>query len=88
MYPHNAAALHPAAKMLLKYANHGCLVDCGQDWTIAEIQNAIDRGAHPSAQTPDAAKACRAEALERVKDGCYKVVKWSTIKHKPPDNLK
>ena len=88
MIPRNAALHHPAATTLMEYAQHGCPVDCGRDWTIAELQAAVDRGAHPSAKEPAAAAACRREALERVADGCCRVVKWNTIKHKPPPNLK
>ena len=52
------------------------------------MQTAITHGAHPSAQNPEAALACRTEALERVKEGCCKIFKWEDIKHNPPANLK
>ena len=52
------------------------------------MQTAITRRDHPSAQNPEAALACRTEALERVKEGCCKIVKWEDIKHNPPENLK
>jgi len=88
MRPRNDAHFHEAAEMLLRYAYDGCPVDCGRNWTVPEMQAAIDRGAHPSAQKPEAAAACRAEALERVKDGCCRIVKWNDIRHNPPPNLK
>ena len=88
MLPRKGTRNHPAAAMLLRYAQAGCPVDCGRNWTPQELQAAVDRGAHPSAQTPDAATACRREALERVADGCCKVVKWKDIKTNPPPNLK
>ena len=88
MLPRKETRNHPAAAMLLRYAQAGCPVDCGRNWTPQELQAAVDRGAHPSAQTPDAATACRREALERVADGCCKVVKWKDIKTNPPPNLK
>ena len=88
MFPSNDTLKHPAAADLLRYARTGCPVDCGRDWTPTELQAAVDRGAHPSAQTPDAAAACRREALERVADGCCKVIKWNDIKSNPPPNLK
>ena len=66
----------------------GCPVDCGDPWSVKRIQAAIDKAAHPSAQSKAAATACRNEALERVKDGCAKLIKWDDIKHNPPTNLK
>ena len=70
MFPRNDVLKHPAAKMLLKWATDGCPVDCGDPWSVKRIQAAIDKAAHPSAQSKEAATACRNEALERVKDGC------------------
>ena len=88
MFPHNNVLKHPAAKMLLKWAIDGCPVDCGKPWSIKRIQAAIDKAAHPSAQSKAAATACRNKALERVKDGCDKLIKWDDIKHNPPIKLK
>ena len=88
MCPHNDVLQHPAAKLLLKWATDGCSVDCGQPWSKQAIQAAIDKAAHPSAQSLEAATACRNEALERVKDKCARLVKWDDIKHNPPINLK
>ena len=88
MFPRNIALNHPAAASLLEYAYNGCPVDCGKNWTTEQMEAAILRGAHPSAKVPEAAAACRAEALERVNDGCAKIVKWSDIKHNPPPQLK
>ena len=45
-------------------------------------------GPRISTSTPEAAKACRKEALERVKDGTCRLVKWDDIKHNPLKNLK
>ena len=88
MFPRNDVLKHPAAKMLLKWATDGCPVDCGDPWSAKRIQAAIDKAAHPSAQSKAAATACRNEVLERVKDGCAKLIKWDDIKHNPPTNLK
>ena len=74
--------------MLLKWATEGCPLDCGEPWAHNRIQAAIDKAAHPSAQSQEAATACRNEALERVKDKCVRLVKWDDIKHNPPKNLK
>ena len=89
MYPRNDVLNHPAAKELLKYAIEGCPVDCGANWTLEHIETAIRRGAHPSARTPEAAKACREEALARVRDKCCRLVDWETLKQEGiPPNLK
>ena len=82
MYPRNDVLSHPASKELLKYAIEGCPVDCGANWTLEHIETAIQRGAHPSARTPEAAKACREEALARVNEKCCRLVNWETLKRK------
>ena len=63
MRPRNQALFHPAAIDLLAYATDGCPVNCGKDWTLQQMQAAIDRGSHPSAQHHIVANACRQEAL-------------------------
>ena len=88
MYPRAAALDHPAAADLLQYAKQGCPLDCGRNWTINELEQAITNGAHKSARIDKAATACRKEALERVRDGRMRIVNWNDIKHNPPKNLK
>ena len=88
MHPKREILKHPAGEELLKYATEGCPVDCGIDWTIDQLEAAIKMGPCQSASTPAAAKACRREALERVKEGSCRLVKWNDIKHNPPKNLK
>ena len=88
MFPRNRVLKHPAARTLLKWAIEGCPLDCGKPWTHRRIQAAIDKAAHPSAQSHAAATACRNEALERVTDKCVRLIKWDDIKHNPPKNLK
>ena len=65
MYPRNETMMHPTAPVLLRYAQNGCPVDSGKNWTRKEIIAAIEIGAHQSTLEPVAA-ACRKEALERV----------------------
>ena len=81
MFPCNDVLQHPAAATLLKWAIEGCLVDCGEPWSKDAIQAAIYKAAHPSALSKDAAIACRNKALERVKDGCARLIKWDDIIH-------
>ena len=88
MYPRAAALDHPAAADLLQYAKQGCPLDCGRNWTINELEQAITNGAQKSARIDKTATACRKEALERVSDGRMRIVNWNDIKHNPPKNLK
>ena len=60
----------------------------GRGTNCGPFISAIDKAAHPSAQSLEAATACRNKALERVKDKCAWLVKWDNIKHNPPINLK
>ena len=88
MRPQNGALYHAAANDLLQYATNGCPVDCGRDWTIEEMQAAIEKGPHKSALDLVAITALRAETLERVAEELCRRVPWNTIKHNPPPNLK
>ena len=49
MLPRFDPAEHPAFDLLWTYATKGCPVDCGRDWTIPELTNAIRYGSHRSA---------------------------------------
>jgi hypothetical protein len=69
MYPRDEVLNHPAGPDLLQYALDGCPDDCGDDWTLEQPEAAILNGAHASANIPEAAAACKKEALERVKEG-------------------
>lgn len=88
MRPSTFALRHPAAAALLEYATNGCPVDCGTNWTLPQLEAAVQQGAHPSALTPEATAYCRNEAFERVNEGMATKVLWDDIKHNPPPNLK
>ena len=88
MFPRHEVLNHPAGPDLLQYALEGCPVDCGEDWTLEHLEAAIKNGAHASANVPEAAAACKKEALERVKEGSCRLVNWDDIKHDFPTNLK
>ena len=51
MCPSNLALHHPAADTLLQYAAGGCPTNKGKNWTREQMQEAIDRGPHASANT-------------------------------------
>jgi hypothetical protein len=88
MYPRNEVLNHPVGPHLLQYALDGCPVDCGDDWTLEQLEAAIRNGAHASANVPEASEACKKEALERVKEGLCRLVNWDDIKNNFPKNLK
>jgi hypothetical protein len=88
IYPCNEVLDHQAGPHLLQYALDGCPVDCGDDWTLEQLEAAIRNGAHASANVPEAAEACKKEALEQVKEGLCRLVNWDDIKHNFPKNLK
>jgi hypothetical protein len=88
MYPRNAALQHPAGPMLLQYATEGCPALCGANWTVAQMQAAIDYNNHISAQQPEAAAFVRRQVLDKVHDNLCHLVSWDDIKDNPPANLK
>ncbi|HEY9814735.1 MAG TPA: hypothetical protein V6D20_02865, partial [Candidatus Obscuribacterales bacterium] len=80
MYPGMFASLHPAGPMLHQYGTTGTPVDIDADWTIDQLDQAVAYGSHPSARAPEAAQCVRDEALEKVKVGYCRVVKWSDMR--------
>ena len=88
MFPRKEVLNHPAAASLLQYAQNGCPVDCGPNWSISDMAAAINKGAHQSAKDPIAANVCRKEVLELPADGCCRIVSWNDIKDNPLANLK
>ena len=56
MDPQKIAMNHPAATMLKEYADNGCPVNCGPDWTRDKLLAYIEKGPHISAKIPDAIK--------------------------------
>ena len=64
MCPDELGAQHLAGQLLQQYAEEGCPGRIGP------------RGNHPSAEIPEAARAIRAEALEKVEQGFARLVPW------------
>ena len=62
MCPKGPALDYLMAELLLSYAEQGCTVNCGPNWTNKHIQAAIKRGPHISAKDPNAAAYAWAEA--------------------------
>jgi hypothetical protein len=84
MCPAGLALHHPAAETLLNWAEFGCPTQTGKPWSISEIEEAIARGPHQSALTPEALKHFAAEIKEKVLSKQARVVEWDTIKDNPP----
>jgi len=88
MFPRNDVLDHPAGPDLLQYALNGCPVDCGSNWSYEQLLAAITKGPHASANMDEAATACRKEAMDRVAEGCCRLVYWDDIKDNFPPQLK
>jgi hypothetical protein len=86
--PAGLAMLHPAADTLQDWATFGCPTKTGQPWTQANLKEAIARGPHQSALTPEAIEHFAQEIKEKVKTNQARVVAWDTIKGSPPTELK
>ena len=88
MCPTGPALNHPAAPVLLKYATDGCPVDCGADWSLEKLDEAVAYAAHPSAEAPEATKALHEEVMEKVTDGYVDLIPWDVLRKNPPKQLK
>ena len=88
MCPAGLALYCPAAERLLDWVEFGCPTQTGKPWSISEMEEAILRGPHQSALTPEALKHFAAEIKEKVRTKQARVVKWDTIKNNPPMELK
>ena len=87
MVPRMRALDHPAAPLLKEYASQGCPVDVGRDWTLEELEAAVEKGPHSSALEPDAIEQIQVEARDKAKQGFAKIYSWEWLKkniHKHP----
>ena len=69
MYPSSLAANHATTPLLKEWAQKGCPVDCGTDWSRSQIIAALQRGPHISAKHPDAIASLHTETEEKVRNG-------------------
>jgi hypothetical protein len=74
MTPSGPALSHPAAPLLQTYSDTGCPANCGPDWSLQRLDEAIQRGAHASAKDPAAADALMKETMEQVDQGFARIV--------------
>ncbi len=88
MRPKGLALHHPAAEILEEYAKYGCPTQTGKPWTTQEMWEAVARGPHQSAMSPEAIEHFWLEASEKVNAGQAILVKWDDINNAPPPQLK
>ncbi len=88
MAPRGLACAHPAGNLLHEWELYGCPTMTGREWTIDEIQAAVERGPHQSALADNAIEHFRHEVEEKVAAGQARVILWEDIQHNPPPHLK
>jgi hypothetical protein len=84
MCPTGRALHHPAANILLEWATLGCPTCTGQDWSKSKMWEAVERGPHRSAMSPDALEHFSAEVGEKLRTKQARLVPWDKIKDDPP----
>ncbi len=72
----------------MDWATFGCPTKTGQPWTQADLEEAIARGPHQLALTPEAIEHFAQEIKEKVRTHQARVVAWDTMKDSPPTELK
>jgi hypothetical protein len=88
MWPRTYALSHSAEPLLTGYSEQGCPVDCGDDWTLDHIEQAILHGPHKSAASSAACAALHAEAEQKIANGFARVIRYGDIKDDLPKKLK
>src|SRR5210317_324979 len=88
MCPSGLALEHPAAATLLEYASGGCPTKTGKNWSRDMIEEAVQRGPHVSATTPEAIEYFKSEIQQKVETGQARIVDWDEIKDNLPPELK
>ena len=88
MCPTGRALNHPAADTLRKWATFGCPTRTGRNWTREEMWEAVERGPHRSATTPEALMHFAEEIKEKLRKNQARIVPWEDLKDNPPAQLK
>ena len=88
MCPTGRALHHPAANTLREWATLGCPTRTGREWTKSEMWEAVERGPHRSAMSPDALTHFASEIEEKLRTNQARLVPWDDIKDDPPRQLK
>ncbi len=88
MCPAGLAMSHPAADTLVEWATFRCPTKTGQPWKRADLNEAIVRGPHQLALTPEAIEHFAEEIRAKVRTNQARVVEWDSIKDNPLAELK
>ena len=88
MCPAGNALSHPAANLLRNYATQGCPSNTGANWTVDQLDAAVERGPHQSALEPEARDQHKNEVMEKVARGQARIVDWADLRKNLPRNLK
>jgi hypothetical protein len=88
MCPSGRALQHPAAKLLKEWATFGCPTKTSKPWSKSKIWEAVARGPHCLALSPEGIAHFAAKAAERVQTKQACLVEWDSIKDNPPKELK
>jgi hypothetical protein len=67
MCPTRQVLQHPVASLLNEWAQLGCPTKMGRPWTKEQMWEAVERGPHCSAQTPDGIAHFVAEVAEKIR---------------------
>jgi hypothetical protein len=81
------AERHPFGATLKQWEK-GVPVNCGPDWKREAIEEAVQRGPHVSAKTPEAMALVMEDVMYQVGAGFSEIVLWDDIKDDLPSNLK
>lgn len=81
------AERHPFGATLKDW-EQGVPVNCGPDWAREAIEEAVQRGPHISATTPEARALVLEDVMYQVEAGFSEIVLWDDIKDDLPSNLK
>jgi hypothetical protein len=88
MRPNRRALQHPAANLLKEWATFGCPTQTGKPWSKEEMWEAVARGLHSSARSPEAIAHFKTEAAAKVQTNQARLVLWDSTKDNPPNELK
>ena len=79
---------HDSIILLQGYADDGCPVDCGEDWSADHIELILECGTHCSANGKKSVRQLRQETEDKVTHSYARVFKWGDIKNNIPAKLK
>jgi hypothetical protein len=87
MAPSACVNFHPFAEKLREW-EIGVPVDCGEPWTWATVEAAVEKGSHKSATSDESIALIAEDVAYQVKAGYAQVITWEDLKQLRPKNLK